>query len=74
MCLFDAIECVDRDGELLHRKAWVEMISWEPRAFVYHNFLVLYSDCMLDILNADNFHMFSMLNYMVKLQEMKRKV
>lgn len=22
-------------------KPWVEVISWEPRAFIYHNFLVL---------------------------------
>ena len=27
---FDSIGRVDRDGELLHKKAWVEMISWEP--------------------------------------------
>lgn len=26
---------------------WLEVISWEPRAFVYHNFLVIFSDKFL---------------------------
>jgi hypothetical protein len=43
MKVFDANLCLDRKRQLLHKKAWVEMISWEPRAFIYHNFLVLYS-------------------------------
>lgn len=31
---------VDRgDGDEERRDQWVEVISWEPRAFVYHNFL-----------------------------------
>ncbi|KAG6700730.1 hypothetical protein I3842_08G127100 [Carya illinoinensis] len=27
------------DGDEGRREQWVELISWEPRAFVYHNFL-----------------------------------
>lgn len=47
MKVFDANLCLDRKRE--HKKAWVEMISWEPRAFIYHNFLVLYPSINLVI-------------------------
>ena len=26
---------------------WVEILSWEPRAFLYHNFLVSFCFCNL---------------------------
>lgn len=28
------------EGDEGRAEQWVEVISWEPRAFVYHNFLV----------------------------------
>jgi len=34
-CLFYACRRDDDDN-----KRWVEIVSWEPRAFLYHNFLV----------------------------------
>ena len=38
MCeIFDNRSGGDEDG---NRERWVEVISWEPRAVVYHNFLV----------------------------------
>lgn len=36
--------CGDRGEELLGERSageqWTEVVSWEPRAFIYHNFLV----------------------------------
>lgn len=28
------------EGEEGRGEQWVEIVSWEPRAFIYHNFLV----------------------------------
>lgn len=29
----------EKDDEQINSKPWVEFLSWEPRAFIYHNFL-----------------------------------
>lgn len=30
---------------------WTEVLSWEPRAFIYHNFLVRALDCFIGFLS-----------------------
>lgn len=37
--------CYSSDGLGKRGDQWVEFISWEPRAFVYHNFLVSFLNC-----------------------------
>jgi len=32
--------CSDGDGMGKREEQWTEILSWEPRAFLYHNFLV----------------------------------
>jgi len=38
--LFSIFVCFSSDVDDDRGEQWVEVVSWEPRAFVYHNFLV----------------------------------
>ena len=49
----DWFHCFCRSGDDEGKaEQWVEAISWEPRAFIYHNFLVsfFYRDFGLDLI------------------------
>lgn len=37
------VDCFRHDGDEESKDQWVEVISWEPRASVFHNFLVIIS-------------------------------
>lgn len=37
------VDCFRHDGDEETKDQWVEVISWEPRASVFHNFLVIIS-------------------------------
>lgn len=48
------------EGDEGRAEQWVEVISWEPRAFVYHNFLVssfffFFWFSTIELRNANNF-------------------
>lgn len=41
-----SVDCRKKEGNGLgeRREQWTEILSWEPRAFLYHNFLVSFYD------------------------------
>lgn len=39
--------CFSSDVDDDRGEQWVEVVSWEPRAFVYHNFLVGFELCQI---------------------------
>lgn len=41
----------DGDGDEV-KERWTEVLSWEPRAFLYHNFLVGHSSVLLMLENC----------------------
>lgn len=55
---FDASDCVSgfcRKNELEHGEdQWTEVISWEPRAFMYHNFMVGSHSLLLSVYAASS--------------------
>ncbi|GKV53018.1 hypothetical protein SLEP1_g59568 [Rubroshorea leprosula] len=50
---------------------WTEVISWEPRAFVYHNFLVCLLYFLLKLLRDVDFYI-SFLNRVIRSQFRKK--
>lgn len=41
-------DCFSGDGLGQRGEQWTEVLSWEPRAFIYHGFLVSFFDFRVD--------------------------